>query len=111
VQRTFVDPRPALLATGGGSAVVVAWQHDPAHRRGVNYRSPTVAQQFRTANVRATPWDGRDLRGRTPAPPSSPPQGRTAPGPRPPAQRPPHDDPLPHDKPPHDKPRGDGRDL
>jgi hypothetical protein len=103
VQRTFVDPRPVLLSTGGGRAGVVAWQHDPAHRRGVNYRSPTIAQQFRAANVRATPWGERDLRGRTP--PVLPPQGRTAPGPRPPPQRPPHDDPRPHDK-----PRGDGRD-
>jgi len=43
VQRTFVDPKPALLTGGAG---VVAWRHDPLHRRGVNYRSAADTRRF-----------------------------------------------------------------
>ena len=32
-----------VTAGGGGQG---AWRHDPAHRRGVAYRTPSVAQQF-----------------------------------------------------------------
>jgi hypothetical protein len=32
-----------VTAGGGGQG---AWKHDPAHRRGVAYRTPSVAQQF-----------------------------------------------------------------
>ena len=44
---------------------VNAWQHDPAHRRGVFYRDASVRQQFRS--VSPSPEARRDFRGYEPS--------------------------------------------
>jgi hypothetical protein len=43
---TSAHPRPSAPTTAGTKAT---WQHDPAHRSGVQYKSPQVARQFGAA--------------------------------------------------------------
>jgi hypothetical protein len=48
----YRPPRVFVNNFAGGRPVVADhsnWQHDPAHRRGVNYRAPDVRQRFATA--------------------------------------------------------------
>lgn len=45
--RTSANPTPAKFPSTAGKTA--AWQHDPAHRAGVSYKSPQVAHQFGAA--------------------------------------------------------------
>jgi len=71
VQRTFVDSRPVMLHT---TAARVAWEHDPLHRRGADYRSATVARRFQAPTPRTAPAGSDGLRGRTLPPSPRPPE-------------------------------------
>jgi len=73
VQRTFVEPRPALLRA---NAATVAWQHDPLHRRGAAYRNAAVAQRFQPPVARPAPTGRDEVRGRSPPSLRDPPRGR-----------------------------------
>jgi hypothetical protein len=59
----------------------VAWGHDPAHRRGVPYRSLPLRQQF--SHVSVAPETRRDFRGYAPPLPQAPVQGPNVQGARP----------------------------
>jgi hypothetical protein len=87
VQRTFVDPRAALLRANAATAATVAWKHDPLHRRGATYRNAAVAQRFQSPNARPAPPGRDEIRGRTTPPPRDPPRD-------PPRGKPPKHEPI-----------------
>lgn len=68
------------------------WQHNPAHRQGVRYNNPSVAQRFGNNNLRAGAQGRTDFRGRTgnqqPATGQRPTGGKASAGQRPSQARP-----------------------
>jgi len=51
--------RPRVNPLGGNN-----WQHNPTHRQGVRYNSPTVQQRFGNSNLRNSSQSRMDFRGR-----------------------------------------------